>query len=92
MIVYRTEILYKIICREAKMKSLKLFKYAQVQRAFPFLYFNILFFLQPCAKAYGILVPQPGIEPTPPALKAEVLTTGLPGKSLSFPLNSCPVP
>ena len=39
-----------------------------------------------------VLVPQPGIEPTPPALKAEVLTTGLPGKSLSFPLKSCPFP
>ena len=30
----------------------------------------------------GILAPQPGIEPTSSALKGEVLTTGLPGKSL----------
>ena len=30
----------------------------------------------------GILVPQPGIEPTAPALEGEVLTTGQPGKSL----------
>ena len=30
----------------------------------------------------GILVPQPGIEPRPPALEGEVLTTGPPGKSL----------
>ena len=70
------------------MKSFKLFKYAQVQRAFPFLYFNILLFLPPCPKACGILVHQPGIEPTPPALKAEVLTNGPPGKFLSFPSNS----
>ena len=27
------------------------------------------------------LAPQQGIEPTPPALEGEVLTTGLPGKS-----------
>ena len=32
----------------------------------------------------GILAPWPGIEPAPPALKGEVLTTGLPGKSLIF--------
>ena len=33
-------------------------------------------------EACGILAPQPGIEPTPPALEGEVLTTGPPGKSL----------
>ena len=33
-------------------------------------------------KAYGILVPRPGIESTPPALQGELLTTGLPEKSL----------
>ena len=33
-------------------------------------------------KANGILVPLPGIEPTPPALEGELLTTGLPEKSL----------
>ena len=33
-------------------------------------------------EAPGILAPQPGIEPTPSALKGEVITTGLPGKSL----------
>ena len=32
-------------------------------------------------EACGILAPWPGIEPTPPALEGEVLTTGLPGKS-----------
>ena len=36
-------------------------------------------------KACGILAPWPGIEPTPPALEGEVLTTGPPGK----PLISC---
>ena len=29
----------------------------------------------------GILAPQPGVEPTPPALEGEDLTTGPPGKS-----------
>ena len=32
-------------------------------------------------KACGILAPIPGIEPSPPALEGDVLTTGLPGKS-----------
>ena len=32
-------------------------------------------------EACGILAPQPGIKPTPPALEGEVLTTGLPRKS-----------
>ena len=34
-----------------------------------------------------ILAPQPGIEPTLPALEGEVLTTGPPGKSLPFSLS-----
>ena len=29
-------------------------------------------------------LPQPGIEPAPPALEGEVLTTGPPGKSLEM--------
>ena len=33
-------------------------------------------------EACGILVPQPGIELTPPESKHKVLTTGPPGKSL----------
>ena len=37
-------------------------------------------------ESYGILVPRPGIEPTPPALEGEVLTNGLTGKS---PLSLC---
>ena len=32
-------------------------------------------------EACGNLSPQPGIEPTPPALESKVLTTGPPGKS-----------
>ena len=32
-------------------------------------------------EACGILTPQPGIEPAPPALEGKVLTTGPPGKS-----------
>ena len=35
-------------------------------------------------EACGILAPRPGIEPTPPALEGEVLTTGPPGKSLRW--------
>ena len=34
------------------------------------------------SEAGGILAPWLGIEPTPPELKGEVLTTELPGKSL----------
>ena len=36
-----------------------------------------------CQAACEILVPQPGLEPAPSILAAGVLTTGLPGKSLS---------
>ena len=32
-------------------------------------------------EACGLLVPRLGIEPPPPALEGEVLTTGPPGKS-----------
>ena len=35
-------------------------------------------------EACGILAPRPGIEPAPPALEGEVLTTGPPGKSPHF--------
>ena len=35
----------------------------------------------------GILAPQPGIEPAPPALEGEILTTVLPGKSLTPVVN-----
>ena len=38
-------------------------------------------------EAYRILVTQPGIEPTPPALEGEVLTTGPPGNSLQLLLT-----
>ena len=34
-----------------------------------------------CSEACGILAPQPGIKPTPPALEGKVLTTGPPGRS-----------
>ena len=34
-----------------------------------------------CGMQAGILDPQPGIEPTSPALEGGLLTTGLPGKS-----------
>ena len=35
----------------------------------------------------GILAPRPGIEPVPPALEGEVLTTGPPGISVNL---NCP--
>ena len=38
-------------------------------------------------EACGILAPRPGIQPAPPALEGEVLTTGPPGKSLEWVLK-----
>ena len=40
-----------------------------------------MFWLLAC-EACGILAPQPGTEPTIPALEGKVITTGPPGKSL----------
>ena len=37
-----------------------------------------------CPRACGILVPQPEMEPMPPALESGFFTTGPPGKSLCF--------
>ena len=37
-----------------------------------------------CSVACGLLVPQPRIEPTCPALPSGFLITGLPGKSKNF--------
>ena len=37
-----------------------------------------------CSAVCGILVPQPGTEPASPALQGRFLTTGPPGKSLTF--------
>ena len=47
------------------------------------LWFYVLFFFS--CKSCGILAPQPGIEPTPPALEGEVLISGPPGRSLEWP-------
>ena len=44
---------------------------------------HFLFWGGPCRTTCGILVPQPGIEPTALRWKLGVLTTGLPGKSPS---------
>ena len=46
-----------------------------------------------CPVAYGILVPQPGMEPGSPALEVRFFTIGKPGKSqalvfLIFPVGS----
>ena len=37
---------------------------------------------------YGILAPRPGIEPAPPALEGEVVSTGTPGKPLEIILQA----
>ena len=50
----------------------------------PFFFF--FFYVWSQLAACGMLVPQPGIEPVPPALEGRVLTTEPPGKSLSSPL------
>lgn len=49
-------------------------------------FYFILFIYFGHAKRCGILVPQLGIEPTPTAVEAGVLTTRLPGKSLDLSL------
>ena len=46
--------------------------------------FDFFFFGCP---AWGILAPRPGIQSAHPALEGEVLTTGLPGKSLHCSFN-----
>ena len=43
-------------------------------------------------KACGILAPQPGIKPTPPALEGKVLTTGPPGKVFAIVFNVGHIP
>ena len=48
--------------------------------SFPQVLLILSFWLHPAA--CGILVPQPKIEPTAPALEGEILTTGPEGKSL----------
>ena len=47
--------------------------------------FPVIWFFGP--EACGILAPQPGIELASPAWEGEVLTTGLPGRSLCTLLN-----
>ena len=44
--------------------------------------FCFMFWFFDCM-ACGIIAPQPGIEPSSPALEGKVLTTGPPGKSLN---------
>ena len=43
-------------------------------------------------KACGILVPQPGIDPTTPALEGEALTTGPPEKAPTGRLEAALAP
>ena len=51
------------------------------------LLFTVFFFSSFDQKDYRILVLQLGIEPRPTAVKAGILTTGLPGNSLLFILS-----
>ena len=46
-----------------------------------FIEFVTIWFWFSGGQACGILAPRPGVEPTPPALEGEVLTTGLLRKS-----------
>ena len=46
-----------------------------------FIYFFAALGLLSCPATCGILVPQPGIEPTAPAMQGRFLTTGPPKKS-----------
>ena len=55
------------------------------------IYYNIASVLCFGVKASGILVPHPGIEPTPPALEGEILTTGPPGSPTRISLKSISV-
>ena len=64
------------------LKSSLNFCYNIASILWAFLFF-LFFFLPFGHKACGILAPQPGIEPTPPALEGRVSTNGLSGKSLS---------
>ena len=65
--------------RENALYELSPFEIIKVL-CFGFFFFVFLFFFG--HEACGILAPRPGIKPVPPALEGEVLTTGLPGKSL----------
>ena len=55
---------------------------------FQYCVYLFIFNFWPHLVACGILVPQPGIEPTLPALEGEILTTGLPEKSPSFEIST----
>ena len=46
------------------------------------LFYVLIFFFG--SEACGILAPQPGVKPAPPALGGKVLTTGPSGKSWGF--------
>ena len=84
---YYTEklVIYKWRVKSPRHSFLKIFLIWTIfkvlnllQYCFCFIFCFLFFFDH---KACGILAPQPGIEPTLPALKDEVSTTGLPRKS-----------
>ena len=59
-----------------------IFLFCKFFPAFLFIYF------WPCHEVCGILVPQPGIEPVPPVVEAQSVTTGPPRNSLFCLFNS----
>ena len=48
----------------------------------------LLFYVLVCHEACGILAPQPSIEPVPHTLEDDILTSGLPEKSLQESFNN----
>ena len=55
-----------------------------LQHCFCYNIASVVCFVLGGPKVCGILAPQPGIEPAPPALEGEVLTTGPPEKFLTI--------
>lgn len=58
-----------------------MFIYVELFTVSSYYLFCFCFFFWPQHTTCGILVPQPAMEPTPPAVEAQVSTTGPPGKS-----------
>ena len=70
----------RVACHTVQEKGTRPSVSSHLSSFFFFLFFSIFWLHH---TACGILVPQPGIEPTSPAVEPGVLTPGLPGRSLS---------
>ena len=73
------------MCLCASDRPLYLFIYV-----FVYLPIHAFIYLWLCHVACGILVPPPGIEPVPSAMRPQSLSTGPPGNSLISPFNQAP--